>query len=85
MSHDSDKASDLLLPTKLVYSGFLCLIQAAEKMGEVSSVAMVIEECGGLDKLENLQTHENEQIYQKVVQLIDNYFSNVSDDSFNVL
>lgn len=47
-------------------------------MGEVPSVAMVIEESGGLDKLENLQTHENEQIYQKVVQLIDTYFSNVS-------
>lgn len=48
-------------------------------MNEVTSVAVAIEECGGLDKLEALQTHENEQIYLKVLQIIDNYFSSVSE------
>lgn len=54
------------------------LFQAAEKMGEAANLAILVEECGGLDKLEQLQTHENEQIYQKIVHIIDNFFSNVS-------
>lgn len=50
-------------------------------MGELTSVALVVEECGGLDKLEALQNHENEQIYHKVSQMIDTYFSNVCTPS----
>lgn len=50
-------------------------------MGELTSVALVVEECGGLDKLEALQNHENEQIYHKVAQMIDTYFSNVRTPS----
>ncbi|XP_054262432.1 importin subunit alpha-1-like [Macrosteles quadrilineatus] len=60
--------------------GIANILSAAEKMNEVTSVAVAIEECGGLDKLEALQTHENEQIYLKVLQIIDNYFSSEEED-----
>ena len=59
----------------VVLDGLANILAAAEKMGEVERVAIIIEAAGGLDKLENLQHHENEQVYQKAVAMIDTFFS----------
>ena len=44
-------------------------------MREVDRVAVQMEECGGLDKMERLQHHDNEQVYQKVSRILDEFFS----------
>lgn len=59
----------------VVLDGLTNILNAAEKMGEVERVAIMIEEVGGLDKLEALQHHEVEQVYQKAIAMIDTYFS----------
>lgn len=43
-------------------------------------IATLIEQCGGLDKIETLQNHENEEIYQLAYDIIDKYFSDNEED-----
>lgn len=42
---------------------------------QCDQLANMIEECSGLDKIENLQNHDNVQIYKLAYDIIEQYFS----------
>lgn len=47
----------------------------------VDKVAALIEECGGLDKIESLQSHDNMDIYRIAYEIIEQYFADEDDDA----
>lgn len=53
--------------------------EEAKRTNGQNPFALMVEECLGLDKIENLQNHENMEIYQKAFHLIETYFG-VDDD-----
>ncbi|XP_053959095.1 importin subunit alpha [Anastrepha ludens] len=59
---------------KVVLMGLSNLFVLAEKLGSTENLCLMVEEMGGLDKLEKLQEHENEEIYQKAFAMVDAYF-----------
>ncbi len=58
----------------VLLDGISNILSAATRHGEAETVAELIEECGGLDKLEELQAHENEQLYKKALEIIETFF-----------
>ncbi|XP_053567777.1 importin subunit alpha-3 [Bombina bombina] len=61
---------------QVVLDGLSNILKMADD--EAETIANLIEECGGLEKIEQLQSHENEDIYKLAFEIIDQFFS--SDD-----
>ena len=60
---------------QVVLAGLTSFFQLAEKLNSTESFCNLIEETGCLDALEDLQNHENGDIYKLSFTIIDNYFS----------
>jgi len=53
----------------------------APRHGGVNRYANNVEECSGLDNLEALQNHENDEIYEKAVKILKTYFESDEEDN----
>lgn len=69
---------------QLALNGIEHILRAGEsdaKMhGTTNLYSVLVEECYGLDKIEFLQNHENQDIYQKAFDIIERYFGSEEED-----
>ncbi|OBS75313.1 hypothetical protein A6R68_14110 [Neotoma lepida] len=71
---------------QVALNGLENILRLGEQEGKRSGSGVnpycgLIEEAYGLDKIEFLQSHENQEIYQKAFDLIEHYFGVEDDDS----
>jgi nucleoside 2-deoxyribosyltransferase len=58
---------------------------AKQKPGTDNPFLVPFDEADGVDKLEALQSHHNEEIYEKAVALLEKHFGEEGDDDENLL
>lgn len=68
---------------QIILDGIQNILIHAEKLGMLEEAVQAIEECNGLDKIEELQQSANETIYKIAYKLIDTYFTE-EDETENV-
>ncbi|KAF7805070.1 importin subunit alpha-2-like [Senna tora] len=49
--------------------------------GDVNQYAQMIEDAEGLEKIENLQSHDNTEIYEKAVKILETYWLEEEDET----
>lgn len=49
--------------------------------GDVNLYAQLIDDAEGLEKIENLQSHDNTEIYEKAVKLLETYWLEEEDET----
>ncbi|XP_043724014.1 importin subunit alpha-4 [Telopea speciosissima] len=61
--------------------------EADKEMGKTDGVniyAQIIDECEGLDKIENLQNHDNNEIYEKAMKILERYWVDDEEEEQNL-
>jgi hypothetical protein len=48
--------------------------------GDVNNYAQMIDDAEGLEKIENLQSHDNTEIYEKAVKMLESYWLEEEDE-----
>jgi hypothetical protein len=66
---------------QVILDGLSNILKLANREKELDSICSLIEECGGLDKIESLQNHDNGDIYKLAYEIIDQYFTDADDVS----
>eukprot|EP00310_Coccolithus_braarudii_P014633 CAMPEP_0183342072 /NCGR_PEP_ID=MMETSP0164_2-20130417/8233_1 /TAXON_ID=221442 /ORGANISM="Coccolithus pelagicus ssp braarudi, Strain PLY182g" /LENGTH=546 /DNA_ID=CAMNT_0025512555 /DNA_START=58 /DNA_END=1698 /DNA_ORIENTATION=+ len=72
---------------KLVLDAVFNMLAAGEMMatkGGANPFLIPFDEAGGIDKLEALQTHDNTEVYNKAVEVLDAYFGEDNDEDENL-
>lgn len=59
----------------VVMDGISNILKCAETVGELETVARMLEEVGGVDLLEQAQVHESEDVYKKAVDIVERFLS----------
>lgn len=49
--------------------------------GDVNLYAQMIDDAEGLEKIENLQSHDNNEIYEKTVKILETYWLEEEDET----
>lgn len=60
------------------------ILAAAKRLGKLEPISEMFEEAGGLDKLEELQTHEDASVYTKAASIVTDFFSAEEDEATEV-
>ncbi|CAH8306438.1 unnamed protein product [Eruca vesicaria subsp. sativa] len=55
-------------------------VKSSGLTADVNLYATMIEEAEGLEKIENLQSHDNDDIYQKAMKILENYWTEDDDE-----
>jgi len=58
--------------------------EAKEKGSQINKMATYIEEAEGCKKLESLQEHENTDVYEKAVKIVETYFMEEDDNALQM-
>ncbi|XP_013879103.1 importin subunit alpha-1 [Austrofundulus limnaeus] len=61
------------------------ILKTSQSTGESEKLCLMIEELGGLEKIEALQRHGNEAVYKSSFKIIDSFFSEKNEDDEFVL